>query len=88
MVDKKQTKTEKVIEDVLVGTVESVARAGARFFESLAADGRKFLSNQATKAKRLEHGVRAWREENAPEIPDLAGEVPGELQDDTTEARH
>lgn len=89
---KKRSKSEELLEQVLVGTIEAVARAGARFVESLASDGRKFLRNQSAKVGMIEQGVKSWREQNAPEIEDLAGEVPSELEDDAPppaqEAQH
>jgi hypothetical protein len=68
----------KFIESLLVGTVEAIARAGAKAVESLAGDARKALQNQSFKAEVLEKGVEAWRKARVGEIDDL----PGSLRDD------
>lgn len=52
----------KFTQKLLIGAVESVARAGAKFFESLADDGKKALRAEAKKIEGIQNGVKAWRE--------------------------
>ena len=70
----------KMLRTALEGTVDALARAGARFVESLASDVKKTLKNNAAKVAKVEDGVRTWRETTVGEIPD-------ELKDEP-EARH
>jgi hypothetical protein len=66
-----QSVASKLFERVLVGTVESIARAGAKAVESLAGDVKKTLKNEAFKAEVLEMGVEAWRKSRLGDIDDL-----------------
>lgn len=68
----------KFAERFLTGAVESIARAGAKFVESLASDAQKALKLEAAKAELLENGVKFWRKTTLGEVDDL----PASLQDD------
>ncbi len=61
----------KFAERLLVGAVESIARAGAKFVESMAGDARKALAAEAEKAKLVEQGVAMWRQYTLGEIKDV-----------------
>lgn len=74
----KRTVAAQFAERLLVGSVEAIARAGAKFVESLAGDAKKALRNEATKVEMLEKGVEAWRKVRLGEIDDL----PESLRDD------
>lgn len=78
---KPRTAASRFAEAVLVGAVESIARAGAKAFESLAGDTKKALRNEAAKAEMIEKGIEMWRKVRLGEIDDL----PGSLQDDEPE---
>lgn len=67
----------KFAERLLVGAVESIARAGAKAVESLASDVKTALKNEAAKAELLEKGVEWWRKSRLGEIV--------VIQDDTKE---
>lgn len=69
----------RVIEDVLIGTVESIARAGAKALESLASDASKITGRQKKKIDAVVSGIKTWREINVGEIADE--DVPSELRD-------
>jgi hypothetical protein len=73
-----QTVASKFFERALVGTIDAIARAGAKAFESLAGDARKALKNEALKAEMLEEGIKAWRLSTVGEVQD----IPASLQDD------
>jgi hypothetical protein len=73
-----QSVTSKFAERVLVSAVNSIARAGAKFVESIAGDVKKGLRNEAAKAELLEQGVEWWRKSNLGEVSDM----PASLQDD------
>lgn len=73
----------QLLERVLVGTVEAIARAGAKAAESLASDAKKVLRNEALKAELLEKGVEAWRKAKLGEVDDL----PESLRGDNPSAR-
>lgn len=60
----------KMAEKLLLGAVDSLARAGAKFVESVAADAKKALRNEAAKAELLEQGAKIWRQSVVGEIPD------------------
>ena len=66
-----QTFVSQLLERALVGTVEAVARAGAKAVESLAGDAKKALQNEAFKAEILEKGVEAWRKARLGDVDDL-----------------
>ena len=51
----------KLAERFLTGAVESIARAGAKAAESLAADTKKALETEAARAGGLENLIKAWR---------------------------
>lgn len=59
----------KFAEKLLIGTVDSIARAGARFVESIAADAKQALRNEAAKAELIENGAKFWRVNTVGEIP-------------------
>lgn len=61
----------KFAESVLVGAVESIARAGARFAESIAGDAKKALKKEAAKIELVQHGIEAWRKARLGEVDDL-----------------
>ena len=69
----------KFVERVLVGAVESIARAGAKAVESLAGDVKTALKNEAAKAELLEKGVEWWRKSRLGDIV--------VIKDDTTEKK-
>ncbi len=79
---KVQSPASKFVESVLVGAVESVARAGAKFVESIAGDARKALQNEAFKVEIIEKGVEAWRKARLGEVDDL----PASLRDEARAA--
>jgi hypothetical protein len=74
-----QSPASKLAEKLLVGTVEAIARAGAKAVESLAGDMKKALKNEAFKAEVIEKGVEAWRKERLGDIDDL----PESLRDES-----
>ena len=76
-----QTKFSKFAERLLVGVLESGARALAKGAESLASDASKALKREVAKVEALERGVKTWRESRLGEID---GDVPEELRDETT----
>jgi hypothetical protein len=71
----------KFAEKVLVGAIEAIARAGAKFVESLASDTHKALSNEAAKVKAVKDGVEAWRQVRLGEVDDLPGSLRDEPKD-------
>jgi hypothetical protein len=73
-----QSPASKFAESLLVGTIEAIARAGARAVESLAGDARKALQKEAAKIERVEQGVAMWRQVRLGEVDDL----PDSLRDD------
>ena len=68
----------KFAEKVLVGAIEAIARAGAKFVESLASDTHKALQNEAAKVDTLRQGVEAWRQVRLGEV----GDLPDSLRDE------
>lgn len=68
----------KFAESLLVGAIESVARAGAKALESVVGDAKKALRNEAFKAELLEKGIEAWRKMKLGDVDDL----PASLRDD------
>ena len=69
----------RAIEDLLIGTVESIARAGAKALESLTTDASKAVSIQKKKIDVVAKAVKTWREINVGEID---GDVPAELREE------
>lgn len=67
----------KLAERLLSGAVESLARAGAKFVESVAADVKRALAKESQKAELFEHVVRAWRQTRLGEVDD---DLPTELK--------
>jgi hypothetical protein len=61
----------KFAEKLLVGAVESIARAGAKFVESLASDTKKALAREAKRAELVEQGVKFWSQVRLGEIEDV-----------------
>lgn len=76
--DKAHTVVAQFAERVLVGTIEAIARAGAKALESLANDGRKALEAQAEKVEALEKGVAGWRADKLGD--DDGDDLPGSLR--------
>ena len=66
-----QTPTSKFFESILVGTVEAIARAGAKAAESITGDVKKALKNEAFKVEIVEKGIEAWRKSKLGEVIDL-----------------
>jgi hypothetical protein len=62
----------KFAEKLLVGAVESIARAGAKFVESLASDTKKALAREAKRAELVEQGVKFWSQVRLGEIEDVS----------------
>lgn len=60
----------QLAEKVLVGAVNSIARAGAKFVQSLAADARKTLQNNAETVEAFEKGIDVWSKIKLGEIID------------------
>jgi methylmalonyl-CoA mutase N-terminal domain/subunit len=69
-----------LIEDLLVGTVEAIARAGAKAVESLTDDAAKAVKREALKIEAVGGAVKAWRKANVGEIKDA--DIPVSLRDD------
>lgn len=78
MSDQGQTFVGSILERVFVGTVEAIARAGAKATESLAGDVKKALQNEAFKAEILEKGVEAWRKARLGDVDDLPESLRGD----------
>ena len=76
---KPQSKVSQFAERLLVGVIETGARAVAKAAESIAADAKKALRNEALKAELIENGIEAWRKAHIGEIDDL----PGSLRDES-----
>lgn len=62
----------KFAEKLLVGAVESIARAGAKFVESLASDTKKALAREAKRAELVEQGIKFWSQVRLGEIEDVS----------------
>ncbi len=73
-----QSPVSKALEAILVGTVEAIARAGAKAAESLAGDARKVLQQNAFKAEIVEKGIEAWRKARLGEVDDLPESLRGD----------
>ena len=78
MSQKEQSAVSKFAERLLVGIVETGARAVSKAAESVVADAKKALRNEALKAELIENGIEAWRKAHIGEIDDL----PGSLRDE------
>lgn len=76
-----QSPTSKFFESILVGAVETIARAGAKAAESITGDVKKALKNEAFKVEIVEKGIEAWRKSKLGEVIDL----PGMMRDDKDE---
>lgn len=63
-----QSFASRIAERVLVGTIESIARAGSKAVESLAKDVKTALQNEALKAELIERGTEAWRKARLGEV--------------------
>jgi len=61
-------------ENVLVGTIESLVRAGSRAVESLASDASKALLREQKKVDAVKKAVASWRDEVVGEITIEANE--------------
>ena len=61
----------KLLESLLTGTVESIARAGAKALESLTNDAAKAISNEAKKVAAVRNDVEQWRKEQLGEIVEI-----------------
>jgi len=73
----KPSPASKFAERLLTGAVESIARAGARFVESIASDAKKALKNEANKVEVIEKTVETWRKMRLGEIDE-----PSEFEDE------
>jgi hypothetical protein len=82
-VSQTQSPASKFFESILVGTVDAIARAGAKAAESLAGDVKKTLRRKAAEAEMLEKGVEAWRKVRLGDIDDL----PSELRDEPNQSK-
>jgi hypothetical protein len=78
-----KSKATQFFEDLCVGVVESVVRAGAKGAESLAADARKVLRREAAKVAKIEDGIKSWRDATVGDLPD--SDLPDSLRDDPPE---
>lgn len=63
-----QSFTSKLAERLLVGSIESLARACSKAVESVASDVKTALRNEAAKAEFLESGAKFWRESRLGEV--------------------
>ncbi len=75
-----KSKATQFFEDLCVGLVESVVRAGAKGAESLASDARKALRREAAKVAKIEDGIKSWRDATVGDLPD--SDLPDSLRDD------
>ncbi len=75
-----QSLLSKLAENLLVGTVESIARAGARFLESITDDAEKAIEKQRKKIAATREGVAEWRETQLGNVDN--GDLPASLADD------
>lgn len=57
-------------EDLLRGTVEAIARAGAKAFESLTGDAAKAVDREKKKIEAVRDRVAQWRKDVVGEIGD------------------
>jgi hypothetical protein len=69
----------KFVEDLLVGSVESIARGVAKGFESVAQDAVKAVEKEKKKIESLAHTVKTWREVRLGEVD---SDLPSSLRDD------
>lgn len=58
----------RLAENVLVGTIESIARAGAKAIESLTGDAAKVIAREHKKVDGVRKAVEGWRKETVGEI--------------------
>jgi hypothetical protein len=79
---KPQSTASKLVESFLVGTVEAIARAGAKAVESLTSDAAKTVRRKAGEIDAVRKTVEAWRKENVGEIID--GDLPPSLREEKT----
>jgi hypothetical protein len=79
-VSQTQSPASKFFESILVGTVDAIARAGAKAFESLAGDAKKALRNEAAKVEMVEKSIEAWRKMRLGEVDDLPSELRNEKE--------
>jgi hypothetical protein len=61
----------QVAQRLLIGTVESIARAGAKFVESVTHDAQIALRNEATKLEVAQHTVEGWRKITLGDLVDM-----------------
>lgn len=64
-------------ERLLVGTIEAIARAGAKALESLASDAQRALVTEGSKVERFKDGVAAWRAAKLGDTEDLPESLRG-----------
>ena len=63
-----QSFASRLAERLLVGAIETIARAGAKAAESIAHDVKTALRTEADKAEFLEAGVKFWRQARLGEV--------------------
>jgi hypothetical protein len=68
----------RFFEKLLIGAVESIARAGAKAVESLTDDAAKAIEIQKKKVAATRDAVKAWRKVELGEIDD----IPASLRED------
>jgi len=74
-----QSRGSKLFEDLLVFGVETLARAGAKFVESIVGDTRKAAEREVvSKLEVIEHNVKSWRETR---LGDVDSDLPESLRD-------
>jgi hypothetical protein len=76
---KPQSAASRFLENLLIGTVEAVARAGAKAVESLTDDAAKAIDIQKKKVQATRDAVRAWRKQAVGEID---SDIPASLRED------
>jgi hypothetical protein len=82
MAEDNRSPASKFAEKVLVGILESGARAVAKAVESVASDAKKALRAEAAKAEAFENGVAMWRKFRLGEIED---DLPESLRSDKSD---
>src|SRR5271167_3250778 len=63
--------------ELLDWAVTSIARAGAKFVESIANDTHKAVAGHAAKVEQLRDNVAGWRADNLGDVDDLPESLRG-----------
>jgi hypothetical protein len=71
----------KFLASLLSGSVESIARAGAKALESLADDAEKALKKEASRIRDIKQGAQVWRHSR------LGDDLPGEVHEKKEKTR-